>query len=135
MMKSRCVSTSQKTVRVMAGSDSILDGGPGQNEDARRPSPDAREGETDGGRWGIDEEGWPALRQESRRLLGAARPTLLLELRGATQCNVHASRGAAARRWGSDAGVSTRCARGGGAIGRISYESQASFETDPGAGP
>src|SRR6266704_3434695 len=89
MMKSRCVSTSQKTVRVMAGSDSILDGGPGQNEDARRPSPDAREGETDGGRWGIDEEGWPALRQESRRLLGAARPTPLLDLqdRDALQCS------------------------------------------------
>src|SRR2546428_8650050 len=73
MMKSRCVSTSQKTVRVMAGSDSILDGGPGQNEDARRPSPDAREGETDGGRWGADGEGWPALHQEPRRLLGATR--------------------------------------------------------------
>src|ERR1051325_8119185 len=73
MMKSRCVSTSQKTVRVMVASDSILDGGPGQNKDARRPSPDAREGETDGGLWGFNGEGWPAPRQESRRLLGAAR--------------------------------------------------------------
>src|SRR5207247_7780671 len=26
---------------------------------ARRPSPDAREGEMDGGRWGPDGEGWP----------------------------------------------------------------------------
>src|SRR5947208_12968973 len=103
MMKSCCVSTSQKTVRVMAGSDSILDGGPGQNKDARRPSPDAREGETDGGRWGFNGEGWPALRQASRRLLGAARPTPLLDLRGARYCNAHASSraGARSRAWGA----------------------------------